>query len=227
MSAPHLILKRATASRPSGEWNDDDYDVLCEGAVVGRIMKSAAAPVGQPWLWTLAYGRHEDHTPTHGYEPTREAAMAIASTPCSPLPATTSALGYNEDRRQLQLMDGWQASEAWRANLRAEYVLSEAGGRGRRRSGVGREEDSDQRCQDFYFQNFFPKNLAKKLGRVLQPEISGMVCVRVRFCSTPPPFVQMKNTPGGSCPGAFPGAAFGARKNHEFQLAPDSVPLPH
>ena len=50
-------------------------------------MKSAAAPVGQPWLWTLAYGHHEDHTPTHGYEPTREAAMAIASTPCSPLPA--------------------------------------------------------------------------------------------------------------------------------------------
>ena len=50
--------------------------MLCEGAVVGRIMKSAAAPVGQPWLWTLPYGHHEDHTPTHGYEPTRETAMA-------------------------------------------------------------------------------------------------------------------------------------------------------
>src|SRR6266536_196207 len=70
-----LVLKRASASRLSGEWSDDDYDVLCEGAVVGRIMKSAAAPVGQPWLWTLAYGHHEDRTPTHGYEPTREAAM--------------------------------------------------------------------------------------------------------------------------------------------------------
>jgi hypothetical protein len=23
-----LILKRASASRPSGEWNDEDYDVL-------------------------------------------------------------------------------------------------------------------------------------------------------------------------------------------------------
>jgi len=41
-----LILKRASASRPSGEWNDDDYDVLCDGLVVGRIMKAAAAPVG-------------------------------------------------------------------------------------------------------------------------------------------------------------------------------------
>jgi hypothetical protein len=71
-----LILKRAAASRPSGEWSDDDYDVVCEGAVVGRIMKAAAAPAGQPWLWTLAYGHHEDRTPTHGYEPTREAAMA-------------------------------------------------------------------------------------------------------------------------------------------------------
>jgi hypothetical protein len=35
-----LILKRASASRPSGEWNDDDYDVLAEGAVVGRIFKA-------------------------------------------------------------------------------------------------------------------------------------------------------------------------------------------
>ena len=60
--------------------------MLADGIVVGRIMKSAAAPVGQPWLWTLAYGHHEDRTPTHGYEPPREAAMAIASTPCSPLP---------------------------------------------------------------------------------------------------------------------------------------------
>ena len=62
--------------RPSGEWNDDDFDVLADGAVAGRIMKAAAAPVGQPWLWTLAFGHHEDRTPTHGYEPTREAAMA-------------------------------------------------------------------------------------------------------------------------------------------------------
>ena len=71
-----LILKRTSASRPSGEWSEDDYDVLYEGAVVGRIMKAAAAPVDSPWLWTLAYGYHEDRTPTHGYEPTREAAMA-------------------------------------------------------------------------------------------------------------------------------------------------------
>jgi hypothetical protein len=28
-----LILKRASASRSSGEWNDDDVDVLADGAV--------------------------------------------------------------------------------------------------------------------------------------------------------------------------------------------------
>jgi hypothetical protein len=36
------LLKRAAASRPSGEWRDDDYDydVLVDGVVVDRIFKS-------------------------------------------------------------------------------------------------------------------------------------------------------------------------------------------
>jgi hypothetical protein len=76
MDKDYLVLKRASASRLSGEWSDDDFDVLCGGVVVGRIMKAAAVPVGMSWMWTLAFGYHEDRTPTHGYEPTREAAMA-------------------------------------------------------------------------------------------------------------------------------------------------------
>ena len=51
------------------------FDVLTDGAVVGRIMKVQAVPVGSPWMWTLASG-HQDRTPTHGYAATREAAMA-------------------------------------------------------------------------------------------------------------------------------------------------------
>jgi hypothetical protein len=47
-----LILKRASAS-PSGEWNDDDYDVLEDGVVVGRLFKANPAPVGSPWMWSL------------------------------------------------------------------------------------------------------------------------------------------------------------------------------
>ena len=30
---------------------------------------------GAPWVWMIAYGQHGDRTPTHGYEPTRDAAM--------------------------------------------------------------------------------------------------------------------------------------------------------
>jgi hypothetical protein len=70
-----LVLKRASASRSPGEWNDDDFDVLADGAVVGRIMKVTPRR-SSPWLWTLALDCHEDRWPTQGYEPTREAAMA-------------------------------------------------------------------------------------------------------------------------------------------------------
>jgi hypothetical protein len=76
-----LILKRANASRLSGRWSEDDYNVLAEGEVVGRIMKVIAAPESTPWMWTLAHGYHRDRSPTHGFEPTHEAAMtAFAKT---------------------------------------------------------------------------------------------------------------------------------------------------
>jgi hypothetical protein len=63
MDKDYLILKRASASRLSGEWSDDDYDVLVDGIVVGRIMKSIAAPVETPWMWTLAYDRPPGERP--------------------------------------------------------------------------------------------------------------------------------------------------------------------
>jgi hypothetical protein len=71
MEKDYLVLKRASASRSSGDWNDDDFDVLANGAPVGN-----AAPVGSPWMWTLAFGHHEDRTPTQGDAATREDAMA-------------------------------------------------------------------------------------------------------------------------------------------------------
>jgi len=42
-----LILKRSSALRLSGEWNDDDFDVLADGAVVG----GAATSAGGRFLW--------------------------------------------------------------------------------------------------------------------------------------------------------------------------------
>jgi hypothetical protein len=50
-----LILKRASVSRVSGEWSEDNVDVLADGIVVGRIRRAAAAPRERRWLWTLAY----------------------------------------------------------------------------------------------------------------------------------------------------------------------------
>src|SRR5260370_34703012 len=58
MEIDYLVLKRASASRPSGEWSEDDFDVLADGVVVGRIFK-AESPAGTPWMWTLAIGYHE------------------------------------------------------------------------------------------------------------------------------------------------------------------------
>ena len=75
-----VLLRRVQATRP-GAQGDDDYDVIdADGLVIGRIFKSTLSPfVETPWIWTLAYGDHEDRTPTHGYAETREAAMAASA----------------------------------------------------------------------------------------------------------------------------------------------------
>jgi hypothetical protein len=70
-----LLLRQVQASR-AGAQGDDDYDVIgSDGLVIGRILKATKSPVGTPWMWTLAYGEHENRTPTHGYEATRQAAI--------------------------------------------------------------------------------------------------------------------------------------------------------
>jgi hypothetical protein len=68
MSAP---TRRGCA----GAQGDEDYDVIGpDGIVIGRIFKATTSPIGAPWMWTLAYGDHEDRT-RHGYEATQQAAM--------------------------------------------------------------------------------------------------------------------------------------------------------
>jgi hypothetical protein len=68
--ASQLILKRA----PIG-WNQDDYDVLADGKLVGRIFKVPIAPQDRTWMWASGHNRNTHHA-AHGYEPTREDAMA-------------------------------------------------------------------------------------------------------------------------------------------------------
>ena len=75
MDKNYLILKRAALSRPSGEWSDDDFHVLTEGIVVGRIFKVPVAPQDRPWMWASGHNG-EIRRAAHGYQPTREAAMA-------------------------------------------------------------------------------------------------------------------------------------------------------
>jgi hypothetical protein len=65
-----LILKRA----PIG-WNQDDYDVVEDGVIVGRIFKVPIAPEDRPWTWATGHIRHMRRA-AHGYEQTREGAMA-------------------------------------------------------------------------------------------------------------------------------------------------------
>jgi hypothetical protein len=71
-----LILKRASASRPDGQWSDEDYDVLADGKVVGRILQeNTSGPPELRWVWSLMV---TPATPgvTNGTAATREEAMA-------------------------------------------------------------------------------------------------------------------------------------------------------
>jgi hypothetical protein len=65
-----LILKRA----PIG-WNQNDYDVLEDGVIVGRIFKVPIAPGDRHWMWASSHNG-QIRRAVHGYEATREAAMA-------------------------------------------------------------------------------------------------------------------------------------------------------
>ena len=49
MEKDYLMLRRASTSRPSGEWKDDDFDVILEGVVVGpssRCMRRRSEALG-------------------------------------------------------------------------------------------------------------------------------------------------------------------------------------
>ena len=76
MTVTQLVLKRASASRPSGRWSDEDYDVLDDGEVIGRILQENTSGLPElRWVWSLMV------TPattgmTNGTAATREEAMA-------------------------------------------------------------------------------------------------------------------------------------------------------
>ena len=93
----NLLLQPTPARGPN------DYEVIADDWIVGRIVLSDASPAERPWMWSLDHAFHKDREPTQGYEATREAAMAarrlsicccavitVASAVREPSPARTS-----------------------------------------------------------------------------------------------------------------------------------------
>jgi hypothetical protein len=48
------------------------------------------------WMWRLAYGYHEDRTPTHGYAATREAATTAFAKKSGQRPRVFSTLSRGQ-----------------------------------------------------------------------------------------------------------------------------------
>ena len=73
-----LILKKAIAHYPHGPWTADkeDYLVLVDGRVIGRIFPQPQAPLGRPWFWTITAREYPPSIHSRGYSATREQAMA-------------------------------------------------------------------------------------------------------------------------------------------------------
>jgi hypothetical protein len=61
--------------RPDVEGRGNDYEVVADGQVVGRISMFSSSPAGTPWLWSIDFTFHEDREVIRGFSATREAAM--------------------------------------------------------------------------------------------------------------------------------------------------------
>jgi hypothetical protein len=72
-----LIIKRGNASRTSGQWKDEDYDVLTDGKVIGRILEEGSrfGPPELRWVWSIT-SIVPASPASHGTASTREEAMA-------------------------------------------------------------------------------------------------------------------------------------------------------
>ena len=61
--------------QPSPARGPNDYEVIADDWIVGRIVLSDASPAEKPWMWSLDHEFYQGRERTYGYEATREAAM--------------------------------------------------------------------------------------------------------------------------------------------------------
>ena len=71
-----LILKTTRSQYGSPFDAENDYVVLHDGRVIGRIFLSPQAPQGCSWFWTITAREHPASIHSRGYSATREQAMA-------------------------------------------------------------------------------------------------------------------------------------------------------
>jgi hypothetical protein len=70
--------KRARVSRPSGQWQHEDYDVLADGKVIARIyeQRSLFGPPELRWFWSVTAIVPTIPNATNGHAPTLDEAKA-------------------------------------------------------------------------------------------------------------------------------------------------------
>src|SRR5262249_44827302 len=63
-------LTRFQARAVRSDLNQEDYDVLADGAVVGHIfLLDAVGPQDHPWMWASGHSADSVTCAAHGYEP--------------------------------------------------------------------------------------------------------------------------------------------------------------
>ena len=50
----------------------NEYEVITDGQVVGRISLFSSSPAGTPWMWSIDFDFQEGRERTYGFEASRD-----------------------------------------------------------------------------------------------------------------------------------------------------------